>query len=148
MSPSKGKFVHQWLYKKQAYQLIKDPCASVGCVSCDACSGKTLPDKLHVTILNKTGDCACLPDDFVITYTNTFADPVWWNEEWSPGCTVTLADFALFCWNGSVDINGMELVNFIPGSHPLLGSTCNPLFLLFHGTPVGLTGDCDIIITD
>src|SRR2546423_7977963 len=57
---SPGKFVHHFLYKKLAYQLIKPPCPAAGCgQNCGECPGVTIPNTLHATLANSNG-CACV----------------------------------------------------------------------------------------
>ena len=50
-APSPGKFVHQYLFKKLAYQLIKPPCPAAPCgVTTACCPGDPVPTTVHATI--------------------------------------------------------------------------------------------------
>src|SRR5579872_2658460 len=44
-----GKFVHQFLYKRLAYRVIKPPCPAVGCSVTVSCCPAALPATLHAS---------------------------------------------------------------------------------------------------
>jgi hypothetical protein len=51
---SAGKFVHQFLYKKLPYTLIKPPCPAVGCGQQTNLCPEPIPNILHFTVVPST----------------------------------------------------------------------------------------------
>jgi hypothetical protein len=62
---SPGHYIHQFLYKKMPYQLIRPPCPPPGIFN--ACCGNRLPATLHATIANVSG-AACAATTIALDY--------------------------------------------------------------------------------
>jgi hypothetical protein len=138
---SAGHFVHRFLYRIMAYQIVAPPKAPCG-DDCPpgvvvSCCGNALPPALHVTFTGAVTGSA------VLTYNGT---------AWA--CTAALCggltDLLLQCTGNAVTdwgLNGSP--NFSGGPNPCLfaespataGSTCSPLSLIFNCT--GSAGCCN-----
>jgi hypothetical protein len=58
--PSKGHFVHRFLYRKMPYRLIADPCPQQACTVTVGCCGNPIPLTLHCTFSGGFGTCVNL----------------------------------------------------------------------------------------
>lgn len=105
----------------------------------------TLPSILNVTVTNKTGDCTCLPDNFMITWDEM-------NSQWI--ATLDFCSGGLTGWTLSCDMGGTSIsdfsVNSLSSSHPDPSSTLSPVNLIFSGNVLGLncTGTATFTVTE
>ena len=76
-APSPGKFVHQFLYKKQAYKLIKNPCPASPCgIATGCCPSDLVPTTVHATVTGGgalNGTYALVWDGVLMHWTSTTA---------------------------------------------------------------------------
>jgi hypothetical protein len=139
-APSPGRWVHQFLYKKMAYQIIAAPCPPAGCTA--GCCSNSFPSTLHATL----GDTVvnCISGTIALVYNNTTHKWTGTGPIGSCGHNVTL-DF--YCDPAGTDCTGLRLNITYPdgcapnftGGQPLPGCVCNPLFVKFVFRNVG---DC------
>lgn len=111
----------------------------------DCCPSVLLPERLTVTITDKTGDCAdCLPDSFEVVW-----DGFNWNSEDIGGSCAGAIDFDLACSTGS-GCTAFRLGSTSEGVSQFAagGCSCDPLLLTFPIEFVTCVGTATLIVTE
>jgi hypothetical protein len=133
-APRPGHYVHQALYKKMAYKLIRPPCPPAGGGIATTCCTNTLPTTLHATV-------NLVATTVVLTWDGTF---YWASPDYTTTCGDIMRfrfacaglsalgfDFGFSCTGGS---------SWSSGTVPLPGAICSPLSVQFADTVPGLIG--------
>jgi hypothetical protein len=143
-SPSPGKFVHEYLYKKLPYVIIADPCPPGNCGQLTpCCSGIYVPNNLVATVSNATGGFAGMPAQLALVYGSG-------SGNWQSGTFVIGG--VTFLLILTCDTSGpptwtldFEKVPSAPGPPGTLTSaSCEPLALAFAFGSAG--NGCDIVV--
>jgi hypothetical protein len=136
-----GKFVHRFLYRRLAYQVIKPPCPAVGCVA-TACCANNLPATLHASNA-----------DFGSVALTWDGSAYWASGVFTYGGQDTKLRFS--CPAGSTDCTGLELeiacagsgLNVFSSLSQAAGCTCSPLSATYNLGPTPACGVASESIT-
>jgi hypothetical protein len=132
VAPSKGKWVHQWLYKKWPYKIVRPPCtAAIRC----ACCTNGLSADLVATVSGVFG-----PATFPLAYDAAAAN---WTGS-GPICTGHSVRLQLACpptGSSALDFRLVAQVDPPTGAFETLApdpnAACDPLFLQFQNVTFG-----------
>ena len=132
--PSPGKFVHQFLYKKLPYILIKPPCPAQPCggITTACCPADPVPTALHATFTGAGG----LDGTYALTYDSTISEPTWTTVN-AFTCTGLPSPLIFACktfgsaWLATIGSHGYS---------PSAGSTCSPFVQRFTGVDLTACG--------
>lgn len=131
-----------------------------GGVSTTCCPGAPTPETLTLSIVNKSGDCSCLPDSISLSYAGSFGGVhIWSGGSSNAGCAgIPQLDWDLRCDSGAWELITSTACDQSLGSPDTATCPGDPvLYLSWVGYSFSVTGGCptrpctgtfDVIITE
>lgn len=144
-APSKGKFVHQNLYRTQPYKIIADPCPAGNCKVINGCCPSGIDRNVVAVLSDAGGFCACL-DGVEVAMSYSDDDFQWRGSLVAPcgsaevilECDSILGNF--FFDNG---FGGSPDITFTGGT--CVSVSCDPVDILIENITVVGTG-CSLLV--
>jgi hypothetical protein len=146
--PSAGRFVHAFLYKKQPYRLIANPCPAQACDVATDCCANGIPQTLYLTLSGGTA----LNGSYPLVHDSGTGQ--WAGYLGTPGpntqvffeCAGSALTFRLFGYcNGSLTFSTDNLLT-------MASCSCSPFSIVFPSQTFQygdctLSDTCDIVVT-